>query len=40
MFKGYYTLYFTLGIVTLAVSWLIMAGLDRIPYVNKVIGAK
>lgn len=40
MFKGYYTLYFTLGIVTLAVSWLIMVGLDRIPYVNKVIGAK
>jgi peptidoglycan/LPS O-acetylase OafA/YrhL len=40
MFTGYKSLFVLLFVVTLGVSWILMAGLDRIPYVNKVIGSK
>ena len=40
LFKGYFTLYFIIALVTIAISWLLMAVLNRIPYVNRVIGAK
>lgn len=37
---GYKVLTFTLFIGTFGISWIIMAVLNRIPYVNQVIGAK
>ena len=40
MQNGFISLYFTLFVVTLGGSWLVMALLNRIPYVNQVIGAK
>ena len=40
MQSGYISLYFLLFVVTLGGSWLVMALLNRIPYVNQVIGAK
>lgn len=40
MYIGFRSLYFVLFILTLGISWIVMAGLNRIPYVNQVIGAK
>lgn len=40
MYTGYYSLFIKLFVVTLVISWLLMALLNRIPYINQVIGAK
>lgn len=37
---GYGTLFIGLFLATLAISWIIMAVLNRVPYINQVIGAK
>lgn len=37
---GYTSLYITVTILTLLISMFVLAGLNRIPYVNQVIGAK
>lgn len=39
-FNGYGTLFVEIFVVTLVISWVVMAVLNRIPYVNRVIGAK
>lgn len=36
----YKPLYFAMIIATIGISWLVMAILNRIPYINQVIGAK
>ena len=40
LFVGYGSLFFKLFFATLFVCWIIMAVLDRIPYVNQLIGSK
>ena len=40
MYTGYVSLFIKLFVVTLAISWLLMASLNRIPYINQIIGAK
>ena len=37
---SYEPLVLVLSVVTLLISWFIMAALNRIPYINQVIGAK
>lgn len=39
-FIGYGSLFLKLFLITLVISWALMAVLNRIPYVNRVIGAK
>lgn len=39
-FNGYGTLFVEIFVVTLLISWIMMAVLNRIPYVNRVIGSK
>ncbi|MBQ6139458.1 MAG: acyltransferase [Methanobrevibacter sp.] len=40
MYTGYVSLFLKLFVVTLGVSWILMATLNRIPYINQIIGAK
>ena len=40
LYHGYVSLFFIIFVATLAISWFLMAVLNRIPYVNQVIGAK
>lgn len=40
LYTGYVSLFIKIFVVTLAVSWIIMALLNRVPYINQLIGAK
>lgn len=39
-FNGYKSLFLLIFVVTLSASWILMAVLNRIPYINQIIGAK
>ena len=40
LYRGYFSRFAYLFIVTLAVSWIVMALLNKVPFINQVIGAK
>ena len=40
LFVGYGSLFLKLFLITLFICWIIMAVLDKIPYVNQLIGSK